>query len=92
MKVKLFLQALPMVTVIVGRPTTSGMCRVETLTESADEPRYVEFSSNKSELAPGKPKWCNYVKGVAAQMQSKTFFIVFFLSLQIFITYGNSCL
>ena len=57
-----------MVTVMVGKPTDSGICRVETLTESADDPKYTEFPANKSELAPGKPKWCNYVKGVAAQM------------------------
>lgn len=66
-----FPMALPMVTVIVGCPTASGTCRVATLTENADEPRYTEFPANKSELAPGKPKWCNYVKGVAAQMQGQ---------------------
>jgi len=63
-----FPMALPMVTVIVGKPTDSGICRVETLTESADDPKYTEFPAVRSELAPGKPKWCNYVKGVAAQM------------------------
>ncbi|XP_005109861.1 galactokinase [Aplysia californica] len=60
-----FPMALPMVTVIVGRPTASGTCRVETLA-AADDPLYTEFPSKK--LEPGKPKWCNYVKGVAAQM------------------------
>ncbi|GFR58012.1 galactokinase-like [Elysia marginata] len=61
-----FPMALPMVTVIVGSGTTSGICRVETLNPGADEPRYTEFPIKG--LQPGKPKWCNYVKGVAAQM------------------------
>jgi len=61
-----FPMALPMVTVIVGSQTSSGTCRVETLTDNADEPLYTEFVP--SNLSPGKPKWCNYVKGVVAQM------------------------
>ncbi|KAH9513412.1 Galactokinase [Bulinus truncatus] len=64
-----FPMALPMVTVVVGNPTTSGVCRVETLSGSTDEPRYTEF--NVDNIQPGKPKWCNYVKGVAAQMPGK---------------------
>lgn len=54
-----------MVTVVVGNPTESGICRVETLASGLD-PKYTEFSLH--ELKPGSPKWCNYVKGVAAQM------------------------
>jgi len=61
-----FPMALPMVTVMVGRPTSSGTCRIETLTECADDPHYTEFSN--TDIVPGKPKWCNYVKGVAAQI------------------------
>ncbi|XP_059142189.1 galactokinase-like isoform X2 [Physella acuta] len=64
-----FPMALPMVTVMVGNPTASGTCRVETLSGSTDEPRYTEFSVD--ELKPGAPKWANYVKGVAAQMPGK---------------------
>lgn len=61
-----FPMALPMVTVIVGNPTTTGTCRVETLASGTDSPRYTEFPI--AELKKGSPKWCNYVKGVAAQM------------------------
>uniref|UniRef100_A0A0B7BTK4 Galactokinase n=1 Tax=Arion vulgaris TaxID=1028688 RepID=A0A0B7BTK4_9EUPU len=63
-----FPMALPMVTVIVGNPTASGKCRVETLAPGVED-KYVEFSVH--ELKPGNPKWCNYVKGVAAQMPGK---------------------
>ncbi|KAK3765507.1 hypothetical protein RRG08_054032 [Elysia crispata] len=61
-----FPMALPMVSVIVGSPTTTGVCRIETLNSGTDSPRYTEFPIDN--LEPGKPKWCNYVKGVAAQM------------------------
>ncbi|CAG5118473.1 unnamed protein product [Candidula unifasciata] len=63
-----FPMALPMVTVVVGNPTESGVCRVETLAAGVD-PSYTEFPLN--DLKPGSPKWCNYVKGVAAQMPGK---------------------
>ena len=56
------LQALPMVTVIVGRKTEGSTCRVHTLAQGADEPTYTEFPSKG--LSPGTPKWANYVKGV----------------------------
>ena len=62
-------KALPMVTVIVGTPTTSGKCRIETLSNSADNPTYAEF--HIADLKKGAPKWCNYVKGVCAQMSGK---------------------
>ncbi|KAK3765503.1 hypothetical protein RRG08_054029 [Elysia crispata] len=64
-----FPMALPMVTVIVGTPTTSGKCRIETLSNSADNPTYAEF--HIADLKKGAPKWCNYVKGVCAQMSGK---------------------
>ena len=54
-----------MVTVIVGNRTDSNTCRVLTTTESVTD-RYVEFNipSETQPLAPGKPAWANYVKGV----------------------------
>ncbi|RUS74528.1 hypothetical protein EGW08_017716 [Elysia chlorotica] len=61
-----FPMALPMVTVVVGTPTQSGKCRVETLASGTDSPQYTEFQIK--DLKRGTPKWCNYVKGVAAQM------------------------
>lgn len=63
-----FPMALPLVTVLVGKKTDSGLCRVLTLAQGTDDPKYVEFQapSEKSPLAPGTPKWANYVKGVVA--------------------------
>ena len=55
-----------MVSVIVGSPTNTGIVRIETLNNGTDFPRYTEFPIDN--LEAGKPKWCNYVKGVAAQM------------------------
>lgn len=60
-----FPMALPLVTIVVGRRTQSGLCRVETLNDGADKPKYAEFSTTG--LAPGVPKWANYVKGVVAK-------------------------
>ena len=58
-----------MVTVIVGTPTTTGTCRIETLANGTDNPKYTEFPIK--DLKKGTPKWANYVKGVAAQMSGK---------------------
>lgn len=61
-------QALSLVTVLVGRATDSGVCRVVTMAEHVDEPMSVEFQLPKSDadLQPGRPLWANYVKGVIA--------------------------
>ncbi|KAL3878009.1 hypothetical protein ACJMK2_035649 [Sinanodonta woodiana] len=63
-----FPMALPLVTVMVGRRTDSGKCRVLTLAEAVDDPKYVEFPVPSAEepLEKGTPKWANYVKGVVA--------------------------
>ena len=55
-----------MVTVIIGNKTDTGTCRVLTLSEAADEPRYLEFPAPATgkPLTPGKPYWANYIKGV----------------------------
>jgi len=68
-------QALPLVTVLVGRPTTSGLCRVVTMAEHVDEPRSVEFQLPKTEadLQPGQPLWANYIKGVITFFPHKGF-------------------
>lgn len=62
-----FPMALPLVTLVVGKKTDSGTCRVLTLANVGNE-SYVEFPvpSNKATLSPGEPKWANYVKGVVA--------------------------
>lgn len=62
------MQALPLVTVLVGRATDSGVCHVETMARHTDDPKSVEFQLPKSEadLHPGQPRWANYIKGVVA--------------------------
>lgn len=54
--------ALPMQTLFIGRPNGSDECEIVTCCESADEPKRVRFGLRN--LAPGHPKWANYVKGV----------------------------
>lgn len=63
-----FPMALPLVTVVVGKRTDSGVCRVLTLTEMADKPLQVEFKvpTAACPLKPETPSWANYVKGVVA--------------------------
>ncbi|KAK4316905.1 hypothetical protein Pmani_011978 [Petrolisthes manimaculis] len=54
-----FPMALPLVTVIVGNKTESGMCRVKTLTNMADRPLQVQFEapkSSSSQLTPSSPQ------------------------------------
>jgi len=69
----LSLQALPLVTVVVGQATQSGQCRVMTTAEHVDPPTSVKFPLPKSEsdLQPGQPLWANYVKGVVAFFPNK---------------------
>ncbi|XP_052791272.1 galactokinase-like [Mya arenaria] len=63
-----FPMALPLVSVFVGRKNGTSQCRVQTLSQGADDPTYVEFPvpSDATPLNPGVPKWANYVKGVVA--------------------------
>ncbi|XP_034077736.1 galactokinase [Gymnodraco acuticeps] len=58
--------ALPLVTVVVGSQTCGRDVTVVTATEDADEPHRVDFSlpADGAPLAPGLPRWANYVKGV----------------------------
>ncbi|XP_022089363.1 galactokinase-like [Acanthaster planci] len=60
-----FPMALPHVTVLVGNKTTSGVCRMVTTAQNADEPKMVEFPLPTADkpLQPGLPAWANYVKG-----------------------------
>ncbi|XP_078691188.1 galactokinase-like [Branchiostoma floridae x Branchiostoma belcheri] len=68
-----FPMALPMVTVVVGRRTDTGVCRVLTTAQDADEPKQVEFPvpSTATPLQSGKPAWANYVKGVVANFKGE---------------------
>lgn len=58
--------ALPLVTVVVGSQTCGRDVTVVTATEDVDEPHRVDFSlpADGAPLAPGLPRWANYVKGV----------------------------
>lgn len=54
-----------MVTVIVGRPNDSAVCRIVSMSDVVGSAKKVEFDiSNKANLQKGEPKWANYVKGV----------------------------
>ncbi|MEE6528380.1 hypothetical protein FKM82_030608 [Ascaphus truei] len=59
-------QALPLVTVLVGTPTSDGKISIVTTAEGADAPHRVEFEAPQDgrPLTPGNPSWANYVKGV----------------------------
>lgn len=63
-----FLQALELVTVIVGRKSDGNVCRLATCAQGVDEPHVITFPVHTpdSPLVPGKPSWANYVKGVIA--------------------------
>ncbi|XP_035223648.1 galactokinase-like [Stegodyphus dumicola] len=67
--------ALPMATVVVGRQSSSRMCRIITTCPYVDDPIEVEFEIPDDEsgklLTPGKPMWTNYVKGVVANFKGK---------------------
>jgi len=58
-------QALPLLTVIVGKKNDTGKCVLVTEAKDVDTPVKVEFSvPTKDPLVPGSPKWANYVKGI----------------------------
>ena len=61
-----WLQALPLVTVMVGSRTPDQNVSIVTTTEAVDEPRRVDFVLPKDNkpLSPGQPSWANYIKGV----------------------------
>lgn len=60
-----------MVTVVVGNRTSDHKVCIVTTNKDADEPRRVDFSL--SQLAPGKPAWASYVKGVMHQYRGKLY-------------------
>lgn len=52
-------------TVVVGSEASDRKVTIVTATEEADEPRRVNWDlSEDGSLAPGRPRWANYVKGV----------------------------
>lgn len=62
----IFFQALPMVTIVVGRKNNSKTIRIITLESDSDKPSRTEFpipSVKALEPTDDPPKWANYVKG-----------------------------
>lgn len=66
------LQALPMVTIVLGRANDTDTCRVVTACDDFDGiDNSTEFKiPTVKPLYVGTPKWANYVKGVIACFQS----------------------
>ncbi|CAL8106927.1 unnamed protein product [Orchesella dallaii] len=60
-----FPMAIPLGTVIVGKPTTTGKIRLLTSSD-VDISKSLEFDAptETARLSPGTPKWANYMKGV----------------------------
>ncbi|KAJ8678530.1 hypothetical protein QAD02_014317 [Eretmocerus hayati] len=59
--------ALPMVTVIVGKPNNAKSCKIISLSSVVGAQSTVEFDvSSRDNLKPGEPKWANYIKGCIA--------------------------
>lgn len=55
--------ALPLLTVVVGKPNSGRQAQIVTLNKDTDQPFRVDLDL-ENELDPGQPKWANYVKGV----------------------------
>ena len=66
-----------MVTVMVGRKSDTGTCRLLTTADDVTGEKYVEFPvpTKDSLLQPGEPFWANYVKGVVAHYKGGCGFI-----------------
>ncbi len=64
--------ALPLVTVVMGRPDVDGQAAVVTeVDDPADPPRRTDFDPRQlSYQEDARPKWANYVKGVVANFHS----------------------
>ncbi|XP_014214657.1 galactokinase-like [Copidosoma floridanum] len=60
--------ALPVVTVIAGRPNdNTKSCKIVSLCEAIGTQSTAEFDcSSRETMKPGEPKWANYVKGCIA--------------------------
>lgn len=58
--------ALPMVTIIVGKPNGTNKCKIVSWSESIGSTDRVEFDCTRETIKPGEPKWANYIKGCFA--------------------------
>jgi galactokinase len=68
-----FPMAIPLYTIIVGKPNGTDKIKIKTLGEDVDDPKKIEFDvpSQNNRLSPGTPKWANYVKGVIEHFPHK---------------------
>ncbi|XP_062859803.1 galactokinase isoform X2 [Trichomycterus rosablanca] len=59
---------------MVGSSASGKSCSVVTTTESADEPRRVDFDlpTDSAPLMRGQPAWANYVKGIVQHYRAQT--------------------
>lgn len=55
--------ALPMLTVVVGKPNSGLDAHIVTLNKDSDQPFRVDLNL-QTQLVSGQPKWANYLKGV----------------------------
>lgn len=77
------LQALPLVTLIVGRKNNTSTCHIITTCPFVDDPKEIKFplpsEDNSDILKPDKPTWANYIKGVIANFKGlwKSYYLMF---------------
>lgn len=76
---KFSFKALPMVTIIAGKPASSKMCKIISMSESIGTQSIAEFdSTSRDTMKAGEPKWANYVKGCIANFPRNYFRCIFF--------------
>lgn len=68
------IQALPLVTVIVGSQISGNTASVVTVSEILEESKRIDFDlpTPTEPLQPGKPSWANYIKGVIQHYRGKS--------------------
>lgn len=60
--------ALPMVTIIAGKPNNRKQCKIISLNDNIGASCQIEFDlSVRENIKPGEPKWANYLKGCIVQ-------------------------
>jgi galactokinase len=68
-----FPMAIPLYTVIVGKPNGTSTIRLVTAAQMGEVARHdFEAPSAAARLTPGSPKWANYVKGVIEHFPAET--------------------
>lgn len=78
-------QALPMVTIVLGAKNNSDKCRLLSTNQNVTPPFKVEFPvpTEMNPLTVGEPAWANYVKGIVQyfdgncveKLQTRNYFI-----------------